>query len=179
MERDDGDTGEPDSALADLRTMVLDLIKRQLAAFTASDGPATSPRGYTPRADKPDRRMKTRNGLSAYSFTNEEAENSVLAARFQHAIDHDNAEEFDALCVLTGGNPDIIADISACSFCEDDGECLVSAIDEYTDIARHAGTDALNINTFTVDIPVVSAAAKKASPAQSGDLRRKYDVNTP
>ncbi|KAK3246664.1 hypothetical protein CYMTET_43802 [Cymbomonas tetramitiformis] len=40
-----------------------------------------------------------RNGLLAYSFTSEEADNSVLAARFQQAIDHDNAEEFDALCV--------------------------------------------------------------------------------
>ncbi|KAK3251157.1 hypothetical protein CYMTET_18995 [Cymbomonas tetramitiformis] len=47
-------------SLADLRTIIILDLKRQLAAFTASDGPATSPRGYTPRADKPDRRMKTR-----------------------------------------------------------------------------------------------------------------------
>ncbi|KAK3279258.1 hypothetical protein CYMTET_12851 [Cymbomonas tetramitiformis] len=49
-----------DTALADyLRIMVL-ALKRQLAAFTASDGSAPSPRGYIPRADKPGRRMKTR-----------------------------------------------------------------------------------------------------------------------
>ncbi|KAK3263397.1 hypothetical protein CYMTET_27794 [Cymbomonas tetramitiformis] len=134
MERSEDTADDPGSDLADLRTMVLDL-KRQLAAFTASDGSTPSPRGYTtPRVDKPDRRMKTRNGISAYSFT-EEAENSVLAARFQHAIDHDSAQEFDALCVLAGGTPDIVADISACSFCEEDGEALVSAIDEYTDMS--------------------------------------------
>ncbi|KAK3255492.1 hypothetical protein CYMTET_35326, partial [Cymbomonas tetramitiformis] len=43
-----------------------------------------------------------RGGLSAYSFSNEDAENSVLAARFQQAIDDGNAEEFDALCVIAG-----------------------------------------------------------------------------
>ncbi|KAK3273055.1 hypothetical protein CYMTET_18687 [Cymbomonas tetramitiformis] len=46
----------------------------------------------------------------------------ACAARFQHAIDHDDVEEFDALCVLAGGKPDIVADVSACSFCEEDGE---------------------------------------------------------
>ncbi|KAK3244200.1 hypothetical protein CYMTET_46179 [Cymbomonas tetramitiformis] len=173
--------------------MVLDL-KRQLAAFldTAESGPA--PRGFTPRADKPDRRIKTRfaasplpkggnwsqsiskkvafhrdtgatvpycqnqvcakgkarhwhrdcpnggrTGLSAYAFA-EEAENSVLPAKFQHAIDHDDAEEFDALCMLAGGKPDIFADLSACSFCEEDGEALVSA---------KAGTGFTTGNTFT------------------------------
>ncbi|KAK3268649.1 hypothetical protein CYMTET_22857 [Cymbomonas tetramitiformis] len=177
MEGDADGSGGP-GELADLRTMVLDL-KRQLAAFldTAESGPA--PRGFTPRADKPDRRIKTRfaasplpkggnwsqsiskkvafhrdtgatvpycqnqvcakgkarhwhrdcpnggrTGLSAYAFA-EEAENSVLAAKFQHAIDHDDAEEFDALCMLAGGKPDIFADLSACSFCEEDGEALV------------------------------------------------------
>ncbi|KAK3267993.1 hypothetical protein CYMTET_23477 [Cymbomonas tetramitiformis] len=60
MERgEDISDDDPSSDLADLRTMVLDL-KRQLAAFAASNGSAPSPRGYTPRADKPDRRMKTR-----------------------------------------------------------------------------------------------------------------------
>ncbi|KAK3263814.1 hypothetical protein CYMTET_27402 [Cymbomonas tetramitiformis] len=125
-------------------------MKRQLAALTDStDESRPATRGFTPRAGKTDRRMKTtrfatkplavggnwsqgtskkltvtpvrpfraarircaqgkarhwyrdcphggRSGISAYSFTSEEAENSVLAARFQYVIDHDNAEEFDA-----------------------------------------------------------------------------------
>ncbi|KAK3272940.1 hypothetical protein CYMTET_18795 [Cymbomonas tetramitiformis] len=102
----------------------------------------------------------------AYSFSSEEAENSVIVTRFQRAIDESNAEEFDALCVIAGGKPDIVADISACSFCADDGECRVSAVDEYADIARHADTAVIDINTFTADMPVVSAAAKP-SPAAS------------
>ncbi|KAK3264559.1 hypothetical protein CYMTET_26711 [Cymbomonas tetramitiformis] len=217
MERDTDDSGGP-GELADLRTMVLDL-KRQLAAFldTAESGPA--PRGFTPRADKPGRRMMTRfaasplpkggnwsqsiskkvafhrdtgatvpycqnqvcakgkarhwhrdcpnggrTGLSAYAFA-EEAENSVLAAKFQHAIDHDDAEEFDALCMLAGGKPDIFADLSACSFCEEDGEALVSAVTEFSELARTAGDSTFNINTFTADLPVVSEPPAHSPPA--------------
>ncbi|KAK3236124.1 hypothetical protein CYMTET_53730 [Cymbomonas tetramitiformis] len=196
MEKDNGDldaTGE----LADLRTMVLDL-KRQLAAFLATAESGPSPRGFTPRADKPDRRVKTRfaasplpkggnwsqtvskkvafhrdtgatipycqnqvcaegktrhwhrdcpnggrTGLSAYAFA-EEAESSVLAAKFQHAIDRDDAVEFDALCVLAGGKPEIFTDLSACSFCEMDGEVLVSAVTEFSELARTAGETTFN-----------------------------------
>ncbi|KAK3238527.1 hypothetical protein CYMTET_51468 [Cymbomonas tetramitiformis] len=58
MEKGGGSSDGP-GELADLRTMVLDL-KRQLAAFVASDRAEPSPRGFTPRADKQDRRMKTR-----------------------------------------------------------------------------------------------------------------------
>ncbi|KAK3287681.1 hypothetical protein CYMTET_4817 [Cymbomonas tetramitiformis] len=204
MEKDEDAAGEPDTALADLRTMVLDL-KRQLAAFAASDESAASPRGFTRRAEKPDRAMKYRfaaeplpkggnwplqgisrkvafhrgtgvtipycqnatcakerarhwhrdcpnvgkGGVSAHSFSGEDIENSVFAARFQRAIDNDNSEEFDALCIQAGGKLGIVANLSACSFCEDDGECLVSAIDKYTDIAKSADTDALHVNTFT------------------------------
>ncbi|KAK3273926.1 hypothetical protein CYMTET_17861 [Cymbomonas tetramitiformis] len=165
MERYERATDSPDSDIADLRTMVLDL-KRQLAALTNSnDSPPAINCGFTPRAGKASRQMKNRDGLSAYSF-NEEAENSVLAARFQHAIDNDNAEEFEALCVLAGGKPDIVADISACSFCEEDGEALISAIDEYTDMARRVDTGMLNVNTFTANVPVVSEAVTH-SPAAS------------
>ncbi|KAK3242235.1 hypothetical protein CYMTET_48067 [Cymbomonas tetramitiformis] len=222
MERGEDISGDPNSDLADLRTMVLDL-KRQLAAFTASDGSAPSPRGYTRGQAGPAyedevhnhaprqrwelvARQKVafhrdtsatvpycqndvcakgkarhwhrdcpnggRRGISAYSFV-EEAENSVLAARFQHAIDHDDAEEFDALCVLAGGKPDIVADVSACSFCEEDGEALVYAIDEYTGLARHVDTGALNINTFTANVPVVSDPAKH-SPAASVDSEEEW-----
>ncbi|KAK3241312.1 hypothetical protein CYMTET_48905 [Cymbomonas tetramitiformis] len=58
MEKDNGDL-DATGGLADLRTMVLDL-KRQLAAFVAPDCSEPATRGYTPRADKPDRRIKTR-----------------------------------------------------------------------------------------------------------------------
>ncbi|KAK3239539.1 hypothetical protein CYMTET_50543 [Cymbomonas tetramitiformis] len=221
----EGATGDSDGPgeLADLRTMVLDL-KRQLAAFVAPDRSEPSTRGYTPRADKPDRRVKTRfaatpplarggnwsqsiskkvafhrdtgatvpycqnqvcakgkarhwhrdcpnggrTGLSsAYAFA-EEAENSVLAAKFQHAIDHDNAEEFDALCMLAGGKPDIFADLSACSFCEEDGEALVSAVTEFSELARTAGASTFSVNTFTADTPVLSEPAAHSPPASVG-----------
>ncbi|KAK3242965.1 hypothetical protein CYMTET_47352 [Cymbomonas tetramitiformis] len=172
MGKGDGSSGDP-GELADLRTMVLDL-KRQLAAFVASDRSEPSPRGFTPRADKQDRRTKTRfaadplprgrSGLSAYAFA-EEAENSVLAAKFQHAIDHDDAVEFDALCMLAGGKPDIFADLSACSFCEEDGEALVSAVTEFSELACTAGTSTFNVNTFTANMPVVSDPAKHSPPA--------------
>ncbi|KAK3242959.1 hypothetical protein CYMTET_47387 [Cymbomonas tetramitiformis] len=215
MEGAADDSGGP-GELADLRSMVLDL-KRQLAAFVAPDRSEPSTRGYTPRADKPDRRIKTRfattplpkggnwsqsvskkvafhrdtgatvpycqnqvcakgkarhwhrdcpnggrTGLSAYAFA-EEAENSVLAAKFQHAIDHDDAEEFDALCMLAGGN--IFADLSACSFCEEDGEALVSAVTEFSELARTAGASTFNVNTFTADMPAVSEPVEHPPPA--------------
>ncbi|KAK3282350.1 hypothetical protein CYMTET_9908 [Cymbomonas tetramitiformis] len=194
-----------------LRTMVLDL-KRQLAALVNSANSDPSSRGFTPRADKPDRRVKTRfaasplpkegnwsqsvskkvafhrdtgatvcakgkarhwhrdcpnggrTGLSAYAFA-EEAENSVLAAKFQHAIDHDDAVEFDAICVLAGGKPDIFADISACSFCEEDGDALMSAVTEFSELARTVGASTFNVNTFTANMPVVSELATHSPPA--------------
>ncbi|KAK3264696.1 hypothetical protein CYMTET_26577 [Cymbomonas tetramitiformis] len=105
-----------------------------------------------------------RTGLSAYAFA-EEAENSVLAAKFRHAINHDDAEEFDALCMLAGGKPDIFADLSACSFCEEDGEALVSAVTELSELARTAGASTFSVNTFTADVPVVSEPATHSPPA--------------
>ncbi|KAK3241854.1 hypothetical protein CYMTET_48419 [Cymbomonas tetramitiformis] len=105
-----------------------------------------------------------RTGLSAYAFA-EEAENSVLAARFQHAIGHDDAVEFDALCMLAGGKPDIFADISACSFCEEGGEALVSAVAEFSELARTATASTFNVNTFTADMPTVSKPTARSPPA--------------
>ncbi|KAK3280239.1 hypothetical protein CYMTET_11910 [Cymbomonas tetramitiformis] len=150
MEHDEDATGESDTAIEDLRTMVLDL-KGQLTALTASDGSTPSPRGYTPRADKPDRRMKTSKPLT--TATPKSSMRSVL--------------------LRAGGKPDIIADSSACSLCEDDGECLVSAVAEYTDIARNAETAAFSVDTFTADMPVVPAAAKPL-PAASVSSREEW-----
>ncbi|KAK3264544.1 hypothetical protein CYMTET_26725 [Cymbomonas tetramitiformis] len=202
--------------IEDLRTMVLDL-KRQLATFLVAAESEPSPRGFTPRADKPDRRVKTRfaasplpkggnwsqsvsrkvafhresgatipycqnqdpfelllmlkctlvnfrAGLSAFAFA-EEAENSVLAAKFQHAIDHGDPVEFDALCMLAGGKPEVFTDLSACSFCEEDGEVLVSAVAEFSEMAHAAGASTFNVNTFTADLPVVSEPAAHSPPA--------------
>ncbi|KAK3238266.1 hypothetical protein CYMTET_51710 [Cymbomonas tetramitiformis] len=97
MNRDHEDTAgaTDDTALSDLRTMVLDL-KREWAAFnTDSDESSASPRGFTRRAEKSDRRMKQRDcpnggkgGVSAQSFSSEDIENSVFAARFQRANVH-------------------------------------------------------------------------------------------
>ncbi|KAK3249460.1 hypothetical protein CYMTET_41117 [Cymbomonas tetramitiformis] len=217
MEKDIDDSATA-GEIADLRTMVLDL-KRQLADFLVAAESEPSPRGFTPRADKPDRRVKTRfaasplpkggnwsqsvsrkvafhrdtgatipycqnhvcakgkarhwhrdcpnggrTGLSAYAFA-EEAENSVLAARFQHAIDHGDPVEFDALCMLAGGKPQVFTDLSACSFCEEDGEVLVSAVTEFSEMARTAGASPFNINTFTADLPVVSEPTAPSPPA--------------
>ncbi|KAK3238843.1 hypothetical protein CYMTET_51183 [Cymbomonas tetramitiformis] len=193
MEKDIGDL-DAKGEIADLRTMVLDL-KRQLAAFLVTAESEPSPRGFTPRADKPDRRIKTRfaasplhkggnwsqsvskkvafhrdtgatvpTGLSAYAFA-EEAENSVLAAKFQHAIDRDDSVEFDALCMLAGGKPEVFTDLSACSFCEEDGEALVSAVTEFSEMARTAEASTFNANTFTADLPVVSGPPARSPPA--------------
>ncbi|KAK3285357.1 hypothetical protein CYMTET_7028 [Cymbomonas tetramitiformis] len=206
------------SEIADLRTMVLDL-KRQLATFLVTAESESSPRGFTPRADKPDRRVKTRfaasplpkggnwsqsvsrkvafhrdsgaaipycrnqvcakgkarhwhrdcpnggrTGLSAFAFA-EEAENSVLAAKFQHAIDNSDPVEFDALCMLAGGKPEVFTDLSACSFCEEGGEVLVSAVAEFSEMAHAAGASTFNINTFTADMPVVSEPPAHSPPA--------------
>ncbi|KAK3239854.1 hypothetical protein CYMTET_50250 [Cymbomonas tetramitiformis] len=217
MEKDVDGSGAA-SEIADLRTMVLDL-KRQLATFLVTAESEPSPRGFTPRADKPDRRVKTRfaasplpkggnwsqsvsrkvafhrdsgaaipycqnqvcakgkarhwhrdcpnggrTGLSAFAFA-EEAENSVLAAKFQHAIDNGDPVEFDALCMLAGGKPEVFTDLSACSFCEEDGEVLVSAVAEFSEMAHAAGASTFNINTFTADLPVVSEPTAHSPPA--------------
>ncbi|KAK3251236.1 hypothetical protein CYMTET_39423 [Cymbomonas tetramitiformis] len=176
MEGAADDSGGP-GELADLRTMVLDL-KRQLAAFldTAESGPA--PRGFTPRADKPDRRIKTRfaasplpkggnwsQSISKKAAFHRDTGATVPYCQNQHAIDHDDAEEFDALCMLAGGKPDIFADLSACSFCEEDGEALVSAVTEFSELARAAGDSTFNVNTFTADLPVVSEPPAHSPPA--------------
>ncbi|KAK3271254.1 hypothetical protein CYMTET_20386 [Cymbomonas tetramitiformis] len=130
-----------------LRTMVLDL-KRQLATLTDPDEYPPAPCGFTPRAGKTDRRMKT-----SMPSTTTTPRNSTPSA-----------------WLLAGGKPDIVADISACSFCEEDGECMISAIDEYTDMARQIGTGVLNVNTFTADVPVVSEAVKHSPAASVGSV---------
>ncbi|KAK3242292.1 hypothetical protein CYMTET_48012 [Cymbomonas tetramitiformis] len=67
--------------------------------------------------------------------------------------------------MLAGGRPDIFADLSACSFCEEEGEALVSAVTEFSELARTAGASTFNVNTFTANMPVVSEPATHSPPA--------------
>ncbi|KAK3239728.1 hypothetical protein CYMTET_50373 [Cymbomonas tetramitiformis] len=67
--------------------------------------------------------------------------------------------------LLAGGKPDIFADLSACSFCEEDGEALVSAVTEFSELARTAGASTFNVNNFTAKMPVVSEPATHSPPA--------------
>ncbi|KAK3241853.1 hypothetical protein CYMTET_48418 [Cymbomonas tetramitiformis] len=73
--------------------------------------------------------------------------------------------------MLAGGKPDIFADLSACSFCEEDGEALVSAVTEFSELARTAGASTFNVNTFTANVPVVSGPVAHSPPAsvESGE----------
>ncbi|KAK3280012.1 hypothetical protein CYMTET_12129 [Cymbomonas tetramitiformis] len=41
------------------------------------------------------------------SFTADDVGREFLAMDFQHAIDNDDDERFDALCVLAGGKPEM------------------------------------------------------------------------
>ncbi|KAK3236578.1 hypothetical protein CYMTET_53292 [Cymbomonas tetramitiformis] len=107
---------------------------------------------------------------SLHYFSSDDMENDVYAMTFQAAIDNNNSDKFDALCVLAGGKPDIVTDISACSFCEAESECLVSAVDEYIDMAQQSDGVVMNINTFTARVgepqPVV-ASPQRSTPATS------------
>ncbi|KAK3238878.1 hypothetical protein CYMTET_51147 [Cymbomonas tetramitiformis] len=58
-----------------------------------------------------------------------------------------------------------LCNLSACSFCEEGGEVLVSAVTEFSEMARTAGASTFNINTFTADLPVVSEPTAHSPPA--------------
>ncbi|KAK3235992.1 hypothetical protein CYMTET_53841 [Cymbomonas tetramitiformis] len=60
---------------------------------------------------------------------------SRYATAFQHAIDTNDSDRFDALCFLAGGKPEIIEDFSAASFCVGD-TVEEAAIDDGTASAR-------------------------------------------
>ncbi|KAK3285122.1 hypothetical protein CYMTET_7255 [Cymbomonas tetramitiformis] len=130
-------------AADDLMELVLDL-KRQMKALANN----VNGKGFTPRVDKPlrqtSREVKHRvaakplneGGNWSQSHTDKPIDDvgrEFLAMEFQHAIDNDDDERFDALCFLAGGKPEMVFDLSACSFCVEAGECLASAtVSEYT-----------------------------------------------
>ncbi|KAK3238921.1 hypothetical protein CYMTET_51111 [Cymbomonas tetramitiformis] len=67
--------------------------------------------------------------------------------------------------MLAGGKPEVFTDLSACSFCEVDGEALVSAVAEFSELARTAGESTFNADTFTANKPVVSKTITHSPPA--------------
>ncbi|KAK3282230.1 hypothetical protein CYMTET_10016 [Cymbomonas tetramitiformis] len=87
----------------------------------------------------------------------EEVEGDFYAAAFQHAIDNNDTDRFDALCFLAGGKPVMLEDLSAASFCVDD-TVETHAIDEYLECCQPADTrlgvcavgGAMHVNTFQV-----------------------------
>ncbi|KAK3250152.1 hypothetical protein CYMTET_40461 [Cymbomonas tetramitiformis] len=54
--------------------------------------------------------------MGAHSFVTNEIDSNILAAQFQQALDNNDSERFDALCVLARGRPDTFNDVSAHSF---------------------------------------------------------------
>ncbi|KAK3270879.1 hypothetical protein CYMTET_20741 [Cymbomonas tetramitiformis] len=102
------------------------------------------------------------------SFTEEIDKHDDLTARFQHAIDNDDAEEFEALCVLAGGKPEILSEISVCSFWVGDGDRLVTAVSRYV----RCGQPAEDQMSFSVggasverDVHMGAFAARAVAPA--------------
>ncbi|KAK3267277.1 hypothetical protein CYMTET_24158 [Cymbomonas tetramitiformis] len=109
--------------------MVLEM-KRQLTVLTTKA--AGGSRGFTPRAEKTknNRRIQFRfaaeplkeggnwsqsvsnKGMrtaSLHSFSHDDFENAVYAVKFHEAaIDSNDADESDALCILAGGKPDVV-----------------------------------------------------------------------
>ncbi|KAK3261249.1 hypothetical protein CYMTET_29837 [Cymbomonas tetramitiformis] len=110
----------------------------------------------------------------------EDVEGDFYAAVFQHAIDSNDTERFDALWYLAGGKPVMLEDLSTASFCVGDA-VEEHAIDEYLQCCQPADArfgvcgvgGALHINTFKVhgDVPVVPPppAAPVAPPPVVSD----------
>ncbi|KAK3272851.1 hypothetical protein CYMTET_18883 [Cymbomonas tetramitiformis] len=102
-----------------------------------------------PRAEK--------TAAGAHSFAVQEVEGDFYAAAFQHAIDNNDTDRFDALCFLAGGKPVMLEDLSAASFCVDD-TVETHAIDEYLECCQPADTrfgvcavgGAMHVNNFQV-----------------------------
>ncbi|KAK3268830.1 hypothetical protein CYMTET_22685 [Cymbomonas tetramitiformis] len=66
-----------------------------------------------------------------YSFAVSGVESDFYATAFQHAIDTNDCDRFDALCFLAGGKPEIIEDFSTASFFDSD-TVEKAAIDDTT-----------------------------------------------
>ncbi|KAK3249862.1 hypothetical protein CYMTET_40730 [Cymbomonas tetramitiformis] len=102
----------------------------------------------------------------AHSFAVQDVEGDFCAAAFQHAIDSNDADRFDALlCFLAGGKPVMLEDLSAASFCVGD-TVETHAIDEYLGCCQPADTrfgvcavgGAMNVNNFQVHDKILDGA---------------------
>ncbi|KAK3268368.1 hypothetical protein CYMTET_23124 [Cymbomonas tetramitiformis] len=113
------------------------------------------PRGG-PRAEK--------TAARAHSFAIQDVEGDFYAAAFQHAIDSNDTERFDALCYLAGGKPVMLEDLSAASFCVGDA-VEEHAIGEYLQCCQPTDTrfgvcgvgGTVNINTFKYPVSMLHA----------------------
>ncbi|KAK3259526.1 hypothetical protein CYMTET_31475 [Cymbomonas tetramitiformis] len=158
--------------------IVLDL-KRQVKTLADTVGK----RGFTPRVDKPliqnPRAVKTRfaaKPLPRGAIGGNQTRTKWPSTRGldklypilweSRAIDNDDAEKFDALCILAGGKPKMISDFSACSFCVDDGECMTTAIFEYTQyVQAHEAQMGFNVGGASEgDVHMDAFAARVAAP---------------
>jgi len=74
--------------------------------------------------------------LGAHSFLTGEIDSDILAAQFQQALDNNDSERFDALCVLARGRPDTFSDVSAHSF--NVNEEIPATIDAYSAFCQPA-----------------------------------------
>ncbi|KAK3267801.1 hypothetical protein CYMTET_23664 [Cymbomonas tetramitiformis] len=104
----------------------------------------------------------------------EDVEGDFYTAAFQHAIDNNDIERFDALCYLAGGKPVMLEDVSAASFCIGDA-IEEHVIDEYLQCCLPADarfkvckvSGALHINTFKVHDNAPAVPTPPAAPIAS------------
>ncbi|KAK3270105.1 hypothetical protein CYMTET_21485 [Cymbomonas tetramitiformis] len=101
----------------------------------------------------------------------EDVEGDFYAAAFQHAIDNNDTDRFDALCFLAGGKPVMLEDLSAASFCVGD-TVETHAIDEYLGCCQPADTrfgvcavgGAMHVNNFQVHDKILDNALDVPPP---------------
>ncbi|KAK3278723.1 hypothetical protein CYMTET_13354 [Cymbomonas tetramitiformis] len=118
-------------------------------------------------------------GANMNSFTADNDRHDYLALEFQRAINNDDAEKFDALlCILAGGKPEMISDLSACPFCINDDECIMpAAVSEYTQYVKApeaqmgfsvGGASEGDVHMGTFDARVTAPLAAPPPPAEPG-----------
>ncbi len=67
--------------------------------------------------------------MSMNAFATADYELDYLASSFQDALDTGDNDKFNALCVLAGGRPELIDEISAAAF---ETEDIPAPLDEYS-----------------------------------------------
>ncbi|KAK3246406.1 hypothetical protein CYMTET_44056, partial [Cymbomonas tetramitiformis] len=124
--------GHEQSAGYDLIETILDLTKQGISAnkatfhkgkwqtilFCVNEVCKASKLGHWHRdCPRGGVRVNGTGGGGAHAFTTtDEFEHDAYAVNSQHAIDTGDGERFGALCLLAGGKPELIDEISVCSF---------------------------------------------------------------